>query len=236
MNKYQEFAVKQIKIIGDKTLRSFKWDYNKIVLEQNENYNLTKYIISIHQASVVKVEYQKNNQICLGNKIDEYQHTIELDFNDKIESIKLYFTLDIVDPVDIKVEYIDVDKSIYDTKLQVEHQKELTEKANIEVKTGGNVIKVNFQPINDLFLYSKVELYSVSEKVINGKRNKTYQLMAKYKTPEDVYFHSITGLAYGKYAVILIEYDANNNAIYKSDYIEVSLNAPNYSGRHQVCI
>ena len=55
--------------------------------------------------------------------------------------------------------------------------------------------------------------------------------MAKYKTPEDVYFHSITGLAYGEYAIILVQYDNSNKEIYKSDYILVTLDRPNYSGK-----
>lgn len=235
MNIYQEFAVKQIKIVGDNSLKSFKWDFNKIVLEQNENYNLTKYTVSIHQASVAKIEFYKNNELCVAEKIDEFQQTIEIDFNNKVDSIRLYFTLDIVEPVDIEVEYIDADKTLYDTKLQVEHQKELTEKASIQVKTGDSIINVNFQPIDDSFVYSKVELYSVDEKIINGQKKKIYQLMAKYKTSEDVYFHSITGLAYGQYSIILVQYDVKNNPIYKSDYLEVSLKTPNYSGGH-ICL
>ena len=227
MNKYQEFAVKQIKIIGDNSLKSFKWDFNKVVLEQNENYNLTKYTIAIHQASITKIEVITKDSSYEVARVDEYQHTLELDFENKISAIKLHFTEDIVDPVEIPIEYIDANKEIYDEKIRIENKKALDEKAKVKVNTGDSIINVTFQPINSSYSYSKVELYAV-----NGTDD--YQLMAKYKTTEDVYFHSITGLAYGTYAIILVQYESNDKEIYKSDFIQVILKKPNYSGKPTV--
>lgn len=229
MNKYQDFAIKKIKIEGDATLKSFVWDCSKIILEQNENYNLTKYTISILQASITKIEYLMNNSVYNATRVNEFKHNIELDFNNKINSIRLYFIENIVEPVDIYIEYIEADRSIYDKKMQEEHQKELTEKAKVVVKTGDSLINVIFQPVNDSFAYSKVELYAITgTKVVSNNKENEYQLMAKYKTPEDVYFHSITGLAYGQYAIILVEYDSSNKEIFKSDYVIVNLIAGNY--------
>ena len=45
--------------------------------------------------------------------------------------------------------------------------------------------------------------------------------MAKYKTEEDVYFHSIVNLAFGTYAVAVVQYDSSNKEIYRSDYVRV---------------
>jgi hypothetical protein len=116
-----------------------------------------------------------------------------------------------------------------------EHKKALEEKAKVKVTTGDSIINVTFQPVNDSFTYSKVELYTITEtNVVNNKTENEYQLMAKYKTPEDIYFHSITGLAYGKYAIILVQYDNLNKEIFKSKYILVNLYRPNYSGLNVV--
>lgn len=227
MDKYQEFAIKQCKIVGDKTLKSFEWDLNKIVLEQNENYNLANYNISICHASIEKVEYKIHNKLFTAKRVGESQHDLEIDFNNKINSIKVYFNEEIVEPVDIKIEYLNADKCKYDEKLKIQQQKELTEKAKVVVKTGDCLINVNFQPVSENYSYSKVELYSYDEKTKN-------QLMAKYKTAEDVYFYSISGIAYGKYTIVLIQYDKENNEIYRSDYIPVSLKEPNYSGKNVV--
>lgn len=231
MDKYQKFAIKRVIIKGDKTLKSLVWDYKKIIVKQNENYNLTKYTILIQHASIIKIEYFIGDVMYCATRVDEYQHSIEIDFNKRITFIRLYFVEKVVEPIDIEIEYEEADKLAYDKKIEEEHKKNLTEKAKVVVKTGNSLINVTFQPVNTSFAYSKVELYAITgDKVVDNKHINEYQLMAKYKTDENVYFHSITGLAYGKYAVILIEYDSENNEIFRSDYIEVSLSRPNYGG------
>ena len=155
-----------------------------------------------------------------------------MDYDNRIEKIKIHFSNSIVDPVEIPIVYVEADVKKYDEKVMAEHKKALEEKAKVKVTTGDSIINVTFQPINDSFSYSKVELYTITgTKVVNNKTENDYQLMAKYKAPEDVYFHSITGLAYGKYAIILVQYDNLNKEIFKSNYVLVSLNRPNYSGK-----
>lgn len=241
MNKYQKFAIKSaVRFDYDRTdknvsLSSFEWDYKTVTIVQNENYNVKKYNIYLLIAVAEKVEYVLNGQAHIVKESEKNKYLIELDYDNRIEKIKIYFSNGVVDPVEIPIVYVEADMKKYDEKVMAEHKKALEEKANVKVTTGDSIINVTFQPVNDSFSYSKVELYTITgTKVINNKTQNEYQLMAKYKTPEDVYFHSITGLAYGKYAIILVQYDNSNKEIYKSDYILVTLNRPNYSGKRVV--
>lgn len=241
MNKYQEFAIKSaVRFDYDRTdknvsLSSFEWDYKTVTIVQNENYNVKKYNIYLLIAVAEKVEYVLNGQAHIVKESEKNKYLIELDYDNRIEKIKIHFSNGVVDPVEIPIVYVEADMKKYDEKVMAEHKKALEEKANVKVTTGDSIINVTFQPVNDSFSYSKVELYTITgTKVINNKTQNEYQLMAKYKTPEDVYFHSITGLAYGKYAIILVQYDNSNKEIYKSDYILVTLDRPNYSGKRVV--
>lgn len=238
MNKYQEFAIKSaVRFDYDRTdknvsLSSFEWDYKTVTIVQNENYNVKKYNIYLLIAVAEKVEYVLNGQAHIVKESEKNKYLIELDYDNRIEKIKIHFSNGVVDPVEIPIVYVEADMKKYDEKVMAEHKKALEEKANVKVTTGDSIINVTFQPVNDSFSYSKVELYTITgTKVINNKTQNEYQLMAKYKTPEDVYFHSITGLAYGEYAIILVQYDNSNKEIYKSDYILVTLDRPNYSGK-----
>lgn len=238
MNKYQEFAIKSAVRFDyerkDKNiaLTSFDWDYNSVTVVQNENYNIRKYNIYLLSAVTEKVEYILKGQTHIVKELEKNKYLIELDYDNRIEKIKIHFSNGVVDPVEIPIVYVEADVKKYDEKVMAEHKKALEAKANVKVTTGDSIINVTFQPVNDSFSYSKVELYTITgTKVVNNKTENEYQLMAKYKTPEDVYFHSITGLAYGKYAIILVQYDNLNKEIYKSEFILVNLNRPNYSGK-----
>ena len=233
MNKYQEFAIKSAVRFDyerkDKNiaLTSFDWDYNSITVVQNENYNIRKYNIYLTIAIAEKIECVINGQIHVVKESEKYKYLIELDYDNRVEFIKIYFSNGMVDPVKIPVVYVEADVKKYDEKINAERKKALEEKANVKVKTGDSIINVIFQPVSESFSYSKVELYTIlGLKVVNDKTEYEYQLMAKYKTPEDVYFHSITGLAYGKYAIKLIQYDNSNQEIYKSEFIRADLNEP----------
>lgn len=242
MNKYQEFAIKSaVRFDYDRTdknisLASFEWDYKTVTIVQNENYNNKKYNIYLLIAVAEKVEYVLNGQTHIVKETEKNKYLIELDYDNRIDKIKIYFSNGIVDPVEISIVYVEADVKKYDEKVMAEHKKALEQKANVKVRTGDSIINVTFQPVNDSFSYSKVELYTITgTKVIDNKTQNEYQLMAKYKTPEDVYFHSITGIAYGEYAIILVQYDNSNKEIFKSDYIFFSLSRPNYYfGKHVV--
>lgn len=233
MNRYQIYAMKDIKIDSINTheegkLNSYKLSNNLLTLEQNENYNITKYKLSIYGTAISKVEYNDSCESVVAEKISEHQHLVNIDFENKISFIKIYIKNDLVDPIIVNIEYLFADVKKYDLKVEKEKEAQLIKKASVIVDSGLDLINVSFQPINEKYSYSKVELYKVCASKTND-----YQLMGKYKVEGEIYFHSITGLAYGKYSVILYEYDHDDNVIYKTDYIivDVKENSQNYNRR-----
>ncbi|MBR3890619.1 MAG: hypothetical protein IKJ30_00930 [Bacilli bacterium] len=218
MDKYQSYLYEYISIYpnrdGENKLSDYQKEKNKIILTQNENYNITKYTIYIASLAISKVEYLVGKKYIKAETNNPYTYSIELDFTKKSKQIKIYFKYDIADPLIIPIEYIESDKEKYDAKVIKEYKNTLKKKANVKVNTGDGIINVTFQPVSKSFSYSKVELYTQN------------QLMAKYKTSKDVYFCSITGLAYGYYEIILIQYDKAGKELYRSDYLSAVLTKP----------
>ncbi len=228
MDKYQEFAIRTITFGYDKKsaekLESLTWDYKFLTITQNENYNITKYKVDL-LGPFEKVEYMMNGQTFTLYP-EAGQCTLDIDFNNEIECLKIFFGNEIVNPISISIIYVEADKKKYDDKIKAKERLQLELLAKVSVTTGESIINVRFQPVSKNYSYSEVILYT-------GTR----QLMAKYKTPKDVYFHSIPNLAYGKYLIELIEYDNENNVIYKSEAKSAVIEKPEqYKGpiRHIV--
>ena len=230
MNVYQNVILSKAKLSVNDSGASIRLENGRIILKQNENAYIETYNIVLESPTINSLKVADKEVV---KKFNSFEFT--LDFANKVKEIYITFVDGIADPAILKVDYIESSKEAWDEKMRIENQKVLTEKANVKVNTGDSIINVTFQPVNDSFSYSKVELYTISgTKVVNNKTENEYQLMAKYKTPEDVYFHSISGLAYGTYAIVLVEYDANNKELYKSDFLKVTLSKPNYSGKPTV--
>lgn len=197
----------------------------KLVIKQDDDYTSKEYLFDIYTAYPVidKIEFEGESS---HNRIENKGKHVKviLSFDSKANTIVIHFANDLADPYKIELEYVEADKAAYDKRLEEEKIKQLGTIANVKVSSGDALINVRFQPVSDLFSYSKIELYCEGS------------LMAKYKTEEDVYFKSITGLAYGKYQVKLIQYDKNDKVIFTSDLISISLNRPNYGGKPTVVI
>lgn len=229
MNVYQNVILSKAKLSVNDSGASIRLEDGRIILKQNENAYIETYSVVLESPTINSIKVADKEVV---KKFNSFEFT--LDFANKVKEIYITFVDGIADPAILKVDYIESSKEAWDEKMRIENQKVLTEKANVKVNTGDSIINVTFQPVNDSFSYSKVELYLANIKSGVGPITYDYQLMAKYKTPEDVYFHSIPGLAYGTYAIVLVEYDANNKELYKSDFIEVKLSKPNYSGKPTV--
>ena len=62
MDKYQNYLLEYISIstnhTNEKRLSEFEFDKNKIIVTQNENYNITKYEINIAMKQTCNMYYQ----------------------------------------------------------------------------------------------------------------------------------------------------------------------------------
>jgi hypothetical protein len=225
MNKYQEFLLeKYVRIFVYKELKSDEAKYSSHIengsfeLKQDDNYHITKYSIGIFGLPVLHVELNGQKYKPNENGLTR----LELDFEDQCKELVLYAKDDIIEPIHVSIIYTSADKSAYDAKLAAESRAALraalVKKASIGVGTGESLITVRFKPVSDAYAYSKVELYSEN------------QLMAKFKTDEDVFFKSITDLAYGVYRVKLVQYTSGNDVLFESDLITVELKRPSNPG------
>lgn len=243
MNKYQTFALKNAgygvwkdESGMDKQEKKSSWscilDTNsKIVINQDENYNITKYYV-VFQPTVVKV-IAGGKEFNLQS-IDDLSHQlviVPVDFNNQIAEMELHFN-GVIDPIKIPVEYKAVDKNIFDSKLENERQSNLAAKANIKVSTGDDLVNIYFQPCNDSYEKTVIELYLAVGKypppprvIAIGRTHRPVllsatpgQIIGKFKVEDGMMFKSITGLAKGAYGFKLSQYDGKGNLLFTTDY------------------
>jgi len=220
MNKYQKIILNNLDIkLFSKDLDKdiyYDIDADDLSIYQDENYNITKYNLILKSESLKSVEIYDETWDIVKGYINTYN--IEIDFNKQIRKIRLIFNDNIVDPITLNVNYIYSSRDDYDLILKEKNEDMLNQKACIRVTTGNNLINVLFQPVNDDYSYTKVELYSYMD-------NKPL-IMARYKVSDDLFFLPIKDLAYGTYKIKVYEYDCNHTVIYESPFYLVTLQRP----------
>jgi hypothetical protein len=193
---------------------------NSIIIKQDEDINITRYILILHGkanrydvlSTVCVLKNQQWEQIPLSPK----GYKIIIDFNERIEKIKLSFVNNLADDYIITINYQEADKEKYYAKKEQERKDNLFKTANIKVSTGADLVNIYFQPCCDSYARTEIVLY------------KDDIMLAKYKVDEETFFKSISGLAYGKYEFILKQFDDKGNIILETDKIAFSINAPHY--------
>lgn len=248
MNKYQVYALrnsgygvwKDEKFNSDsrmdKTDSNSSWSCildtdNKIVINQDENYNITKYYVRF-PATVEKVVVGDNVFSLQPSENPKYKFvTVPVDFNNQIKEMELHFN-GVIDPLKVPVEYKAIDRNIYDSKLENERQSDLASKSNIKVSTGEALVNIYFQPCNDNYSKTVIELYLAVGKyppapTVMGRGMKYRpallsatpgQMIGKYNVEEGMMFKSITGLAKGAYGFKLSQYDNKGNLLFTTDF------------------
>lgn len=250
MNKYQEYLFKNFlhsKFIFDVCCRagnefncdkgyygSLDKDTDSFIITQDEDINIVKYVLAADSYSLPFVDsiyyyydgkWQKINtaDLCRGSEIIwDKKYIIAIDFNSRIEKIKLRFKNNIADDYIIKLKYVEADKEAYYAKQKQNKQDELLKTANIKHSPGDNLVNIYFQPCNDQYDKTEIILY------------KDGQMLSKYKVDDGVFFKPIIGLAYGTYEYVLKQFDKNGDLLLETDKIKFSISAPNYGGRQTI--
>ncbi len=218
MNKYQKYLI-------DLCKNDFYYIFNgvkiiclnndKIEIKQNEDITITKYLLSISNKFIEKVYSVKGESIVeitakessLSSKIFD----IELDFENRIDALKVLFIDNLADDLILPIVYEEADKEKYYAKKEQEYKDNLLKTADIKVSTGADLVNIYFQPCCDNYVRTEIVLY----------RDKN--MLAKYKVDEDEFFKSINGLAYGKYSFILKQYSKDNIVILETGHIEFNI-------------
>ncbi len=173
----------------------------------------------------------KNNQWIEVPCINK-QYKILVDFNDKTDAIKFSFVNKIANDYILKVTYTEADKEQYYSKLEQAKKDSLLAAAEIKVSTGADLVNINFQPCCDEYDHTEIKLFVSKDYATVGspygpvQKPSSWSVIKKCDVPADDFYKSINGLAYGKYAFILKQFDKNNQPLLESDYIEFSIYEP----------
>lgn len=245
MDKYQKLLVQKARINGwfyfenkgvsdeesSKYCKGVVFDENNdtVTIIQDEDPNIVDYILIVSGEKIIKsIETYKNSKWEYVEK-GKYKtcwsaFRLNINFDDRIEKVKVSFRDNLADDYIIDVKYQEADKEKYNEKLAMEHKAELLKVANIKVSTGADLVNIYFQPCCDSYARSEIALY------------KDNMMLAKYKVDEETFFKSINGLAYGKYEFILKQFDDKGNNLLETDKISFSLSKPNYGGKPTIII
>ncbi len=233
MNKYQQVLMQEsngryfftqagkevggdIKVLSD----------DGFTLVQKEDITLTDYKLSIRNSCIEEVYAVKNNDCTAFTVIEgnEVTFTYPISFEDRIDSVKIIFKNNLADDLVIPVIYKEADKEKYYAKKAEEDKKALLIRAQVRHSTGADLVNIFFQPCCD-------EYFSTTISLCQGN-----MLMAKYKVNPEVFFKSISGLAYGEYSYEVIQYNKDGKELLRTDKIKFSISSPNYGGKPTVRI
>ncbi len=219
-------------------------DTDSFNITQDEDITKTKYVIIIDLKKCDYIFFNavfvlKDNRWIEIPCVDK-QYRIDIDFDDRADAIKLSFVDKIADDYILKLTYIEADKEQYYTKKEQERKDNLLNTANVQVATGADLVNVYFRPCCDAYDHSEIRLYIPRENGTGSKHSSEKQLeswcfIKRYTVQSDEFFESINGLAYGKYAIILKQFDKENNILIETDYISFFVSRPEVFQGIPVC-
>ena len=245
MDKYQKLLVQKARIkewlyfenngVSDeessKYWKRVVFDENndRVTILQDENPSIVDYILIVFGESFInaievykKSKWEKVEKSTFKTRWAAFR--LNINFDDRIEKVKVSFRDNLADDYIIDVKYQEADKEKYNEKLAMEHKVELLKVANVKVSTGMDLVNIYFQPCCDSYARTEIILH------------KDNMMLAKYKVDEETFFKSISGLAYGKYEFILKQFDDKGNIILETDKMSFSLSRPNYGGKPTIFI
>lgn len=192
----------------------------KFVIKQNEDITITKYNLRIKNDAIEMVFAIKNDiETPFEVGADSFRYL--LDFDDKVDSIKLVFKHHVADDLIIPVEFIEADKEAYYSKKEAERIAELRRKAAISWANGVNLINIYFQPCSEEYSKTEIALFR------NGF------MIAKYIVEGEMYFKAISDLACGEYSFVLKQLSADEKIILETEHIKCDVDfGKQHSGRN----
>ena len=166
MNKYQRTILEnqdtkvfyECSSIKNHTIINADFDYDEDTykLIQEEDIFSTQYEFTVKANSNLKsCEFYINGEwrTVEGNEGD---FLITLDFDNRIEKIKLSFADNIADDYIFSVEYVEADKDLYYQKQEADRKATMFKSAQIKHSTGADLINIYFQPCCSDYSYTEI--------------------------------------------------------------------------------
>ena len=244
MDKYQEYLINRIdhsyfdlatsgETNGEDS--AFQGNRDKIVLKQNEDITMKDYtlyianrafesVVAIAGTTQTPFKQEHDPVYSSPNSGDQNRFYLPIDFEHKIDSIKIVFKNNLANDLILPVVYEEADKKAYYAKQEKKHKDDLLATAAIKCSTGADLVNIYFQPCSNEYSKTEIILYH------DG------QMLAKYKVDEDCFFKSIGGLAYGQYSFVLKQYDENSKLILETEQHNFVISPPDYDGSPQTVV
>lgn len=130
----------------------------------------------------------------------------------------------------LTIAYKEADKQAYFERQEVLRKENMLKHAAIKHSTGENLVNIYFQACSEnydhteisLFIPDKTEVIRVGSPhgPVNQENVLSWTLIMKATIENGIFFKSIPGLAYGRYAYLVKQFDKANNLLIETDYME----------------
>lgn len=211
----------------------FDLETDTFTVFQDEDIELVEYILVAtgNLGCIDAVYFYKNDvwEPCspkLPNGNDGY--AIILNFNDRVQKVKITFKHNIADDYIFDIKYVEADREAYYAKKEEDRKEGLLKAADIKFSTGVDLVNIYFQPCCKQYDYTEIQLYIPKEyeRVHGRKKPSSWSLIKKAKIPPEEFYKSINGLAYGLYSFVIKQFDARGNLLIETGKIEFSIEVP----------
>ncbi len=193
----------------------------KFVIKQNENITITKYNLHIKNDAIETV-FAIKNKIETPFEIDSNNFRYQLDFDNRIDSVKIIFKHHVADDLIIPIEFIEADKEAYYAKKEAERIAELHRKAAISHATGINLVNIYFQPCSEKYAKTEIILYRGGF------------MVAKYSVEGEMYFKAITDLAFNDYSFVLKQLSVDGEILLETEHINFNIKLPVATNKNNI--
>ena len=176
MDKYQRVVLENnkkdsfyycvsIKNGGGAPNTNFNYSTDVFTLTQDEDIFSTKYTFVLRaNTNIETCSFYVNGEWHSANQKGT-SFCIELDFENRVEKVKLTFADNIVDDYIFSVQYVEADKDLYYQKQEADRKANLLTAAQIKHSTSSDLINIYFQPCCDKYEYTEILLlisYSIT--------------------------------------------------------------------------
>ena len=206
----------------------FNYDEDVYTLTQEEDIFSTKYEFFVKTNSNIETcTFLINGEWQSASRKDS-AFFIELDFENRVEKVKLTFADNIVDDYIFSIQYVEADKDLYYQKQAESRRNTYIEAAQIKHSTGADLVNIYFQPCCANCGKTEIELWIAQGKRENHHGMIAYipkliggtpeQMIAKFTVEEGFLFKAINGLANGVYAYRLRQFSKSDEMLFESDF------------------
>ena len=241
MDKYQRVVLENnkkdpfyycvsVKNGGGAPNTDFNYSTDVFTLTQDEDIFSTKYTFVLRaNTNIETCSFYVNGEWHSANP-KETSFCIELDFENRVEKVKLTFADNIVDDYIFSIQYVEADKDLYYQKQAETKRNTYIEAAQIKHSTGTDLVNIYFQPCCANCGKTEIELWIAKGKYAphHGMCVTFYtpqltggepeQMIAKFSMEEGFLFKAINGLANGVYAYRLRQFSKNDEMLFESDF------------------